>query len=94
MKNLLYLFSLAVLVASCAGAENDYLFELKTPEETQINFENTLSFSNEFNVYTYRNFYNGGGVSIGDVNEDGLADIYLTSNQNQNTLYLIKGGFV
>ncbi len=94
MKNLLYLFSLAVLVASCAEAESDYLFELKTPEETQINFENTLSFSNEFNVYTYRNFYNGGGVSIGDINNDGWSDIYLTSNQNQNKLYLNKGGFV
>ena len=94
MKNLLYLFSLAVLVASCAEAESDYLFELKTPEETQINFENTLSFSNEFNVYTYRNFYNGGGVSIGDINNDGWSDIYLTSNQNQNKLYLNKGGFI
>ena len=94
MKNLLYLFSLAVLVASCAEAESDYLFELKTPEETQINFENTLGFSNEFNVYTYRNFYNGGGVSIGDINNDGWSDIYLTSNQNQNKLYLNKGGFV
>lgn len=94
MKNLLYLLSLVVLVASCTNAENDYLFELKTPEETQINFENTLSFSNEFNVYTYRNFYNGGGVSIGDINNDGWSDIYLTSNQNQNKLYLNKGGFV
>lgn len=94
MKNLLYLFSLAVLVASCAEAESDYLFELKAPEETQINFENTLNFSNEFNVYTYRNFYNGGGVSIGDINNDGWSDIYLTSNQNQNKLYLNKGGFV
>ena len=53
MKNLLYLLSLAVLAASCAGAESDYLFELKTPEETQINFENTLSFSNDFNVYIH-----------------------------------------
>mgnify|MGYP000843579695 FL=1 len=94
MKNLLYLLSLAVLVASCAEAESDYLFELKTPEDTQINFENALSFSNEFNVYTYRNFYNGGGVSIGDINNDGWSDIYLTSNQNQNKLYLNKGGFV
>jgi hypothetical protein len=94
MKNLLYLLSLAVFVASCSEAESDYLFELKTSEETQINFENTLSFSNEFNVYTYRNFYNGGGVSIGDINNDGWSDIYLTSNQNPNKLYLNKGGFI
>jgi hypothetical protein len=94
MKNLLYLLSFALLVASCAEAEKDFLFELKTPEETQISFENNLSFSNEFNVYTYRNFYNGGGVSIGDINNDGWSDIYLTSNQNSNKLYLNKGGFV
>ncbi len=94
MKNLLYLLSFVVFVASCAEAEKDFLFELKTAEETQISFENTLSFSNEFNVYTYRNFYNGGGVSIGDINNDGWSDIYLTSNQNQNKLYLNKGGFV
>ena len=59
-----------------------------------INFENTLSFSERLNPYTYRNFYNGGGVAIGDINNDGLDDIYLTGNMVENKLYLNKDNFI
>ncbi|MFC4722459.1 VCBS repeat-containing protein [Geojedonia litorea] len=68
-------------------------FELLSAEQTGIQFSNDLESTDEFNVYRYRNFYNGGGVAIGDINNDGLQDIYLTSNLNKNKLYLNKGNF-
>ncbi|UZR95631.1 VCBS repeat-containing protein [Chondrinema litorale] len=71
----------------------DYLFNLKSESETGIHFLNALSYTESFNPYTYRNFYNGGGVAIGDVNNDGLPDIYFTGNQVDNKLYLNKGNW-
>ena len=60
---------------------------------TGIDFENTLKYDRDFNIYTYRNFYNGGGVAIGDINGDTLADIYFSANMGPNKLYLNKGNF-
>lgn len=68
-------------------------FQLLDKAETGVDFENKLTYTNDFNVYKYRNFYNGGGVAIGDINNDSLPDIYFTSNQQQNKLYLNKGNF-
>ena len=90
-KNIIYL-SIIMLALSCQS-KDDFLFELKPSSETNIELENNFIFDQDFNVYTYRNFYNGGGVSIGDINNDGLADIYFTSNQSKNILYLNKGDF-
>ncbi|MCK6617904.1 MAG: VCBS repeat-containing protein [Cyclobacteriaceae bacterium] len=61
--------------------------------ETGIDFQNELTFTEDFNCYTYRNFYNGAGVAIGDINNDGLPDIYFSGNQVNNKLYLNKGNF-
>jgi len=63
------------------------------PERTGIDFVNALLFNKEFNIYTYRNFYNGGGVALGDINNDGLIDVYLSSNLSANKLFLNKGDF-
>lgn len=56
-----------------------------------ITFSNQLAFTDKLNPYTYRNFYNGAGVAIGDINNDGLQDIYFAGNQTDNKLYLNRG---
>ena len=91
MTNVRFIFLFLFLI-SCQ--ENENLFELKENSKIGISFSNDLGFDNDFNVYKYRNFYNGGGVALGDINNDGLIDLYLTSNQNENKLYLNKGNFI
>ncbi|MDH3648499.1 MAG: VCBS repeat-containing protein [Saprospiraceae bacterium] len=66
-------------------------FNRLSAERSGVTFENTLEFRREFNIYTYRNFYNGGGVGIADVNNDGYVDIYMTANILPNKLYLNNG---
>ena len=73
-------------------AEPQRFTDLPT-EVTGVDFNNQLAYNKDFNIYTYRNFYNGGGVAIGDVNNDGLMDLYFTANMEQNKLYLNKGDF-
>lgn len=71
----------------------DTLFILMDNNTTGIDFINQLHDSDGTNVFNYRNYYNGGGVALGDVNNDGLNDIFLTSNQGDNELYLNKGNW-
>jgi enediyne biosynthesis protein E4 len=83
-----------LLLAACKQEEKkDTLFSLLPPSQTGIKFTNQLTESEEFNVLKYGYFYNGGGVAIGDLNNDGLPDIYFTGNMVGNRLYLNKGGF-
>src|SRR5690242_7761842 len=67
------------------------LFELLSKETTGINFVNAIENQPAFNILTFRNYYNGAGVGIGDINNDGLNDVYFTSNMGSNKLYLNKG---
>jgi hypothetical protein len=69
------------------------LFTLLSKDQTQIDFQNSIQNSKDYNIFKYRNFYNGGGVGIGDINNDGLPDIYFTANLSTNKLYLNKGNF-
>jgi enediyne biosynthesis protein E4 len=58
-----------------------------------ISFSNDLNYTERLNPFTYHNFYNGGGVAAGDINNDGLPDLFFCSNQGSNKLYLNKGNF-
>lgn len=95
--NYLTIFAVLFFLASCSQQQEiqqqQPLFEKIHPDSSGIDFLNKLNFNQEFNIYTYRNFYNGGGVGLGDINNDGLTDIYLTANQGPNKLYLNKGNF-
>jgi hypothetical protein len=100
MRFVLRIFILIIVIISSCRTNEDHskegnsLFTLMPSSETGINFENNVVYREEFNVYTYRNFYNGAGVGIGDINNDGLVDIYFCGNQESNQLYLNKGNFV
>jgi hypothetical protein len=69
------------------------LYELKSQNKTNIIFSNLIVETDELNILNYNNMYMGGGVSIGDINNDMLPDIFLTANQETNRLYLNKGDF-
>lgn len=71
--------------------QNERLFQLLDAQQTGIDFVNKVADEETFNILTYRNFYNGGGIAIGDINNDSLPDLYFTANQGKNKLYLNKG---
>ncbi|MCJ8164583.1 VCBS repeat-containing protein [Pontibacter sp. E15-1] len=87
--------ALLVTCAACgkkeATQEEDTLFDDLPAASTNVDFINKVESTEEMNIFNYRNFYNGGGVAIGDINNDGLPDIYLTANTGKNRLYLNKG---
>jgi len=101
VKTKLFIFCCISLLLYSCNTENenipvesktqDKLFTLLNPDSTGINFFNEVINQKNFNIFKYRNFYNGGGVAIGDINNDGLPDIYLTANMGSNKLYLNKG---
>jgi len=100
VKRLLYLL-LILFLFSCENRKGNQkdaqLFTLMPASSTQAGFVNHLDYEtqlkNKFNIYTFRNFYNGGGVALGDINNDGLLDIFMGSNMETNVLYLNKGNF-
>ena len=79
------------LLGSCKRGEHETLFTPLAAKDSGIDFSNALTESDTLNYFLYRNLYNGGGVAIGDVNNDGLQDIYFTGNMVGNKLYLNKG---
>jgi hypothetical protein len=76
-----------------APAADGRLFTRLPSSYTGVRFENRLTETEELNVFTYRNFYNGGGVAIGDLTGDSLPEVVLTSNHGGPRLYLNEGRF-
>ncbi len=90
--------AVSTLISSCTKKRSSTkkdgpLFSLLDPGISGIQFANTLAYDEKFNIYTYRNFYNGAGVAIGDVNLDSMPDIFFSSNMGDNKLFLNKGNF-
>ena len=92
MKKMRYSIVLLLIIA-CTKQPETTLFEVISSEKSHITFINQLQSTEEFNTYTFRNFYNGAGVALGDVNNDGLLDIYFCGNSVDNQLYLNKGNW-
>ena len=88
-NNITLAFVLLAFVSSC---NNDRpLFQLVSPESSGIDFNNKITINDSINILESEFTYNGGGVAVGDLNGDGLQDIYFAGNQVQNKLYLNKG---
>src|SRR5690349_11767470 len=85
------------LLLSCNSEKKetvkDSLFHLLPATQTGISFRNEVKDTKVMNIFNYHNFYNGGGVAIGDVNNDGKPDIFFTSNQGSNKLYINKSNW-
>lgn len=91
MNRFLWIPFLLLFGCSANKEQGPALFHLV--EGSGIDFTNKVQNTKDFNIFSYRNFYNGGGVAIGDINNDGLSDVFFTANMGENKLYLNKGGF-
>ncbi|MEB2778805.1 VCBS repeat-containing protein [Algoriphagus sp. C2-6-M1] len=102
-RNLISILGLSVLMMSCSETDTSRqadnpatstsppLFTLLTPEQSGITFSNKIEETLNLNVLMYEYLYNGGGVAVGDLNGDGLDDIYFSANVSGNQLYLNQG---
>jgi len=89
-----FLTCIGLLAIGCGKSTDETtVFAIVPSAHSGIAFVNQVENSKELNIFNYRNFYNGGGVAIGDLDNDGLADVYLSSNMGENKLYLNKGNF-
>lgn len=88
-----FVYFLSAILALSACQEKQKLFSLKSPGDTGIHFSNIIKENDTLNILAYEYVYNGGGVAIGDVNQDNLPDIFLSGNQVPNRLYLNQGNF-
>lgn len=93
MKNSLCYFIVALMtVTSCKHTQKEMFTEMPG-SATGIHFSNDIKEDKDYNILTYEYLYNGGGVAAGDLNNDGLTDLFFTGNMVPNKLYLNKGNF-
>lgn len=83
-------FSLIILLSASCAREKGKFISLSA-STTHIDFENTVTDSDSLSIFDFENIYNGGGVGVGDFNNDGLQDLYFTGNMVPNKLYLNRG---
>ncbi len=89
-KSLLVFYCIAL--AACTH-KPDTVFTEISPSYSNVDFRNDIEETKDQNILTYEYLYNGGGVAVGDLNNDGLPDIFFTGNMSPNKLYLNKGNF-
>lgn len=80
-----------VLLSACGRNDGPHLFKVMDDDATGLHFTNKLTPRDSFNVFHYMYFYNGAGLGAGDLNNDGLIDLFFASNQGENKLFLNKG---
>lgn len=87
-----FLFISLFIVAGCSSTL-DTPFKKLSPSQTNVHFKNTVENTPEFNIQNYLYFYDGGGVAVGDINNNGLPDLYFTGNMVSDRIYLNRGDF-
>ncbi len=87
-----FLIFLTVLLLACTNKE-ETLFTRISADESNIHFNNTIVETDSFNILTSEYIFNGGGVAVGDFNNDGKPDLFFSGNQVENQLYLNQGDF-
>lgn len=92
MKNVSYSLVILLFLFSCQK-KTEKQFTLRTADATGIVFSNDIKETDSLNYFTYPYMYMGGGVAAGDINNDGLVDLFFTANMKSNKLYLNKGNF-